>query len=59
MESDDPSGVCEVKEESRAVSWKTMQIIFLPGIEFAAICCLMTLDLIINFALWLRKNCTD
>ena len=59
MESDDPDGVCEAREESRASSWKTMQIIFLPGIEFAVICCLMTLGLIINFALWLRKNCTD
>lgn len=59
MESDDQNVVCEAREESRARSWKIMQTIFLPGIEFAVICCLMTLDLINNFALWIRKNCTD
>lgn len=37
MESDDPSGVCEAREEIRARSCKTMQIIFLPGIAFAII----------------------
>lgn len=59
MESDDPNGVCEATEESIARSWKTMQIIFLPGIGFAIICCLVTLNLIVNFAVWIRKSCTD
>lgn len=46
MELDYPNGVCEAREENRARSWKTMQMIFLPRIEFAIICFLMTLDLI-------------
>lgn len=55
MESDDPNGVCEAAEESRARSWKTMQIIFLPGIGFAIICCLVTLNLIVNLLYGLER----
>lgn len=51
-------GVCWSKWSLQALkvrSWKTVQIIFIPGIENAVSCCLMTLDLIINLPHGLEK----